>query len=352
MVCIGLNKGFIFDRGFNPIPGWDLNITWLSEDGLPKKGLLSFEMFAGDGIRSLGCCVDLKLRMTLCSLVCVDQRDYIGEISRSDMLHDDMYYTHTYHKKGQKEPILLHPKDQVAAKIIPPLATLHEDGTHTPVPSDHPEGGTSTGHTTSRSRPITGRMTERSGGGNSGNNSTMNTGRRASTMRSNSAKGHHRETNITVVPSSIDKDKAENGHEDEDSFASFGHESVIVSAHEDDAIAVDDDQELPFGAHKVVQHFNLLPSYQERLQHQVDMLGQLWEKVHPETRPTSPAIPTIKEQRSMDEEDEFPPEADHLAQSLTSEYRIYTYEDANRHLMDEADVNWNYTTNFKIDSWI
>lgn len=133
----------------------------------------------------------------------------------------------------------------------------------------------------------------------------------------------------------------------------MGHESVIVSAHEDDAIAVDDDQELPFGAHKIVQHFNLLPSYQERLQHQVDMLGQLWEKIHPDTRSGSPVtIPVIKEQRSMDEEDEFPPEADHLAQSLTSEYRIYTYEDANRHLMDEADVNWTYTTNFKIDSWI
>jgi hypothetical protein len=84
-----LNKGFIFDRGFNPIPGWDLSVVWLSEEGMPKKGLLSFDMFAGDGKRLLGCCVDVKLRQMLTSLVLVEQRDYEAEIWRKDQLCEE-----------------------------------------------------------------------------------------------------------------------------------------------------------------------------------------------------------------------------------------------------------------------
>jgi hypothetical protein len=86
----GLNKGFVFDHGFAPIPGWDLTVTWLTEEGMPRKGLLSFEMFAGDGLRLLGCCVDLKLRQTLCAMVLVDQRDYTAEFWRlRDVLQDE-----------------------------------------------------------------------------------------------------------------------------------------------------------------------------------------------------------------------------------------------------------------------
>lgn len=84
-----LTKCFVFDRGFNPVPGWDLNRTWLSEDGLPKKGLLSFEMFAGNGLRLQGCCVDLKLRQTLSALSLVAQRNYVAEIERQEQLTEE-----------------------------------------------------------------------------------------------------------------------------------------------------------------------------------------------------------------------------------------------------------------------
>lgn len=77
---VGLNKTFIFDHGFNVIPGWDLNVTWFTEEGLPKKGILAFEFFAGDGMNLLGCQVDKVLRYKLTSLVLVDQRDLQREI--------------------------------------------------------------------------------------------------------------------------------------------------------------------------------------------------------------------------------------------------------------------------------
>jgi hypothetical protein len=88
---IGLNKSFTFDRGFAPIPGWELSVTWLAEEGLPKKGLLCFEMFAGDGIQLLGCKVDTRLRQLLSALVLVDQRDYLSEMHRQHMLQDEKY---------------------------------------------------------------------------------------------------------------------------------------------------------------------------------------------------------------------------------------------------------------------
>lgn len=62
------------------IPGWDLNVTWFTEEGLPKKGILAFEFFAGDGMNLLGCQVDKVLRYKLTSLVLVDQRDLTREI--------------------------------------------------------------------------------------------------------------------------------------------------------------------------------------------------------------------------------------------------------------------------------
>jgi hypothetical protein len=85
------DKSFTFDRGFLPIPGWDLSKPWLTEDGLPKKGLLSFEMFAGDGLRLESCCVDVKLRQILAALVLVPQRNYVLEVERKDLLMDEKY---------------------------------------------------------------------------------------------------------------------------------------------------------------------------------------------------------------------------------------------------------------------
>lgn len=68
-------------------------MTWLSEDGLPKKGLLSFEFFAGDGLQLLGCKVDVRTRKLLAPLVLVEQRNYLNSILNKDMLIDELCAT-------------------------------------------------------------------------------------------------------------------------------------------------------------------------------------------------------------------------------------------------------------------
>lgn len=298
---------------------------------MPKKGLLSFEMFAGDGIRSLGCCVDIKLRMILTSLVCVEQRDYIGEITRSDMLHDDMYYKYTYHKKGQKEAIVLHPKDQVSTKFIPPLKSIPTAGSTSSIPlsTTRSSVGRSTAQNTGRLSVLE-RPANDSG---NGAGSAMNTGRRASNTVSWTP-SVTRTVNANSGAKGMESKSDE--YEDESQVIIAGQNTVVViSGVEDD---LDGDDSFVLSGQKVVEHFNQLPSYQERLLHQADILGSLWEKVHPDDVNASKV--------------EFSSGTDHLTQSLASEYRIFNYEDANCHLHDEADVQWSYSTNFKMESWI
>lgn len=120
----GTNKSFIFDRGFAPSPGWDLTVSWLGEEGLPRKGVLSFEMFAGDGMDLAGCLVDQRLRNTLCSLVLVEQRDLLAEIESESMLtaeHNVVF------RRGAKAPINYYPdvaRPGVHARPTLPLLKL------------------------------------------------------------------------------------------------------------------------------------------------------------------------------------------------------------------------------------
>jgi hypothetical protein len=96
----GANKNFIFDHGFNANPGWDLTVTWFTEGGLPLKGILSFEMFAGDGLNLMGCLVDQRLRNILSALVLVPQRDPSLEIESEPMLTVEL--SATQQPKGEE----------------------------------------------------------------------------------------------------------------------------------------------------------------------------------------------------------------------------------------------------------
>lgn len=69
----------MFDHGFLPTPGWGLNMVWLAHDGLPNKGILTLEFYAGNGANMLGCLVDRRLRSILCAVVLVSQRDVMLE---------------------------------------------------------------------------------------------------------------------------------------------------------------------------------------------------------------------------------------------------------------------------------
>lgn len=102
MRAAGSNKSFIFDHGFSPIPGWDLNVTWFSEEGLPRKGILAFEVFAGDGMNLLGCLVDKRLRNMLTPLVLAEQRDLREEVDGGAMLTEEH---HMVFRRGFKTPV-------------------------------------------------------------------------------------------------------------------------------------------------------------------------------------------------------------------------------------------------------
>jgi len=62
-------QAFQFDRSMKRIPGWELPVTWYSEEGLPKKGLLSLMYYAGSGLKMHGCSAVKRDRQALLSLV-------------------------------------------------------------------------------------------------------------------------------------------------------------------------------------------------------------------------------------------------------------------------------------------
>jgi hypothetical protein len=62
---------YTFDRRQVGIPGWELPVTWLAEDGMPTKGLLSLVYYSGGGLRLQGCNPTIKLREAALSLTLI-----------------------------------------------------------------------------------------------------------------------------------------------------------------------------------------------------------------------------------------------------------------------------------------
>ena len=60
---------FQWDRKTAKIPGWELPITWFTEDGMPRKGVLKLLYYSGEGEGKEECSPRWKLRHALCGLV-------------------------------------------------------------------------------------------------------------------------------------------------------------------------------------------------------------------------------------------------------------------------------------------
>lgn len=75
------NEEYTFDRNHLPMPGWELKVTWLQEESLPTKGILSLEVYAGNGMNMDDCSVSRRARNMMMSLVLCRQRDIYEEIS-------------------------------------------------------------------------------------------------------------------------------------------------------------------------------------------------------------------------------------------------------------------------------
>ena len=60
---------FGWSRTGDPIPGWVLNESWFTEDGMPIKGYLKQEYYSGEGKGLEGCRPNIELRNKLRCLV-------------------------------------------------------------------------------------------------------------------------------------------------------------------------------------------------------------------------------------------------------------------------------------------
>eukprot|EP01036_Dinobryon_divergens_P030051 gene30051-39243_t len=97
----GAFKELMFDRGFAPNPGWDLSVVWFTEEGLPKKGVLTVDIFAGDGMNMNGGQVDRTLRSALCSLVLAGERDLAVEVAAITDRNDDLTSKYAVYRRLQ-----------------------------------------------------------------------------------------------------------------------------------------------------------------------------------------------------------------------------------------------------------
>jgi hypothetical protein len=66
------------------MPGWELKVTWFQEDSLPHKGVLSLEVYSGEGMSLQDCQVARSVRNMMMALVLPRQRNLHDEI-QSDM---------------------------------------------------------------------------------------------------------------------------------------------------------------------------------------------------------------------------------------------------------------------------
>lgn len=68
---------FTWDRSSPHLPGWELTKLWLSDEGLPKKGILLVQYYSGDGVGKNGCAPVIPCRRSLLSMVFVSEDDMI-----------------------------------------------------------------------------------------------------------------------------------------------------------------------------------------------------------------------------------------------------------------------------------
>jgi hypothetical protein len=63
------DETFQWNRFERVIPGWELPITWFTEEGMPSKGILKLTYYSGEGIGKENCSPVWRLRNALSGLV-------------------------------------------------------------------------------------------------------------------------------------------------------------------------------------------------------------------------------------------------------------------------------------------
>jgi hypothetical protein len=66
---------FRWEREMDPMPGWELTQGWMSESGMPQKGILNLTYYSGGRQELKGCKPAETFRRSLLCLVLVDERE-------------------------------------------------------------------------------------------------------------------------------------------------------------------------------------------------------------------------------------------------------------------------------------
>lgn len=87
LACVepGDNLPFIafrWERAMDPMPGFELTENWMSEEGMPRKGVFDCTYYAGEGKCKNGCKPSTKFRKALLQLVLIDEEDVVSETDR------------------------------------------------------------------------------------------------------------------------------------------------------------------------------------------------------------------------------------------------------------------------------
>lgn len=73
---------FRWEREMDPMPGYELTEPWLSEEGLPNKGIWNATYYSGEGKGKTGCKPVVKLRKAMLNLVLIEEEEVITENER------------------------------------------------------------------------------------------------------------------------------------------------------------------------------------------------------------------------------------------------------------------------------
>jgi hypothetical protein len=341
-LSLGLNKEFMFDRGFLPMPGWDLNITWLSEEGLPRKGLLSFELFAGDGIKLLGCAVDVRLRMMLSSLVLVGQRDYPTEIERGDLLTEERSVEFV---RGMRNPVSAYPQFQMNNFAVQPSASMIAaanmiSNNARPTSGKSGSSSTATSSMNAGSSPQVSSRPKSSKGQASGSKASegepTGMGQIQSALAAMGLGGNHNGMNTAAAMAAMGKPL----------FAQLKLITQCDLLSQVSLLEAANDLPVP----------ERMPSAADLSRPGSAIPGQGSAGVSAtNSRPTSARLSRPLSASSHAQQQQMLKSNTAIINSNLSafEVRRYTYDDCNRHLLNETDITWSYTTDTgRYESWV
>jgi len=74
-----IEQYFQWQRDSEGMPGWELTTPWLSEDGMPCRGVLCIMYYSGGGKLLRGCSPNVPFRKSLLHLCLIEESEIVEE---------------------------------------------------------------------------------------------------------------------------------------------------------------------------------------------------------------------------------------------------------------------------------